>query len=106
MLASSHSLVHAFAGLEAGFLQSPLKVMPEALQTFSHDVEFTLYYLSAALRGSVAATQTLPKLREDHRRLLEKRQSLAEADEFVLIETDRITVNLNTLREQVMRYIA
>ncbi len=105
MLASSHALANAMAALEAGFLHSSMPTIPPALDQFARDVDFTLYYLSAALRGSVAASQTLPKLREDHRRLIEARQSLGDADEFVLLETDRITVTLNTLREQVMRYV-
>ncbi len=105
ILASSHSLANAMAALEAGFLHSSMRTVPPALDQFARDVDFTLYYLSAALRGSAAASQTLPKLREDHRRLIEARQSLGDADEFVLLETDRITVTLNTLREQVMRYV-
>ncbi len=105
MLASSHTLANAMAALEAGFLHSSMRTVPPALDQFARDVDFTLYYLSAALRGSAAASQTLPKLREDHRRLIEARQSLGDAGEFVLLETDRITVTLNTLREQVMRYV-
>jgi uncharacterized membrane protein YccC len=105
MLASSHSLANAMAALEAGFLHSSIRNVPPALDQFARDVDFTLYYLSAALRGSAAASETLPKLREDHRRLIEARQSLGDAGEFVLLETDRITVTLNTLREQVMRYV-
>jgi uncharacterized membrane protein YccC len=105
MLASSHALANAMAALEAGFLHSSMRTAPPALEAFARDVDFTLYYLSAALRGSAAASETLPKLREDHRRLIEARQSLGDADEFVLLETDRITVTLNTLREQTMRYV-
>jgi hypothetical protein len=105
MLASSHSLANAMAALEAGLLHSSMGNIPPALDQFARDVDFTLYYLSAALRGSAAASETLPKLREDHRRLIEARQSLGDAGDFVLLETDRITVTLNTLREQVMRYV-
>lgn len=105
MLASSHALANAMAALEAGFLHSPMQAVPPVLAQFARDVDFTLYYLCAALKGSAAAHQTLPKLREDHRRLMEARQSLGDAGEFVLLETDRITVTLNTLREQVMRYV-
>jgi hypothetical protein len=92
--------------LEAELTQAPRHEAPPALQQFSHDVEFTLYYLSAALRGSVAAAETLPKLREDHRKLIEAKQSLAPDEDLVLLETERITTALNTLREQVMRFIA
>ena len=64
-----------------------------------------MYYLAAALRGSPSASRNLPALREDHRRLIEARRNFSAQDEYVLIETDRLTVSLNTLREQVMRYI-
>jgi uncharacterized membrane protein YccC len=105
ILASSHALMHAMMGLEAGLIQAPVRTPPEVFKTFAKDVEFTLYFLTAALRGSSSAAETLPKLREDHRRLLEARNAFSSADEFVLIETDHITTSVNTLREQVMRYI-
>lgn len=105
ILASSHALTHATMAIEAGTAARRPQTPPNALEIFANDVEFTLYYLSAALRGcSPAATQTLPKLREDHRRLMEVRDSFSGNDEFILIETDHITTTLNTLREGVMRY--
>ncbi len=103
MLASSHTLVRTMMGMEAGLEQiGPQSTSPE-FQTFCDDVEFTLYFLAAALRGSSAATRTLPALREDHRRLLESLDS-SHIDDFLLTEADRLTVSLNTLREQVARY--
>jgi uncharacterized membrane protein YccC len=105
MLASSHALVNAMMGLEAGAIETDVHTSSEALETFGNDVEFTLYYLAAALRGSPSASRNLPALREDHRRLVEARRNFSEQDEYVLIETDRLTVSLNTLREQVMRYL-
>jgi hypothetical protein len=98
--------MHAIMALEAGVIGASVHTTPEVFRTFANDVEFTLYFLSAALRGSSAASQTLPKLRDDHRRMLEARAAFSSNDEFVLIETDRITTALNTLREQVMRYHA
>ena len=92
--------------MEADLTQTPRHQAPPALKQFSNDVEFTLYYLSAALRGSVAAAETLPKLREDHRRLIEAKGSLAPDADIVLLETDRITTGLNTLREQVTRFVS
>ena len=92
--------------LEASVIQTPVRPLAPALQAFAHDVEFTLYFLAAALRGSQAATETLPQLREDHRRLVEALNETSAADEYVLIATDLLTVGLNTLREQVMRYVA
>jgi uncharacterized membrane protein YccC len=105
MLASSHALMLAIFGLEAGMGHGQPQTPPAALKTFAHDVDFTLYYLAAALRGSKPASETLPQLREDHRKLLKARDSFSPDDSYVLAETDRLTVSLNTLREQVMRYV-
>ncbi len=105
ILASSHALMHAMMGLEAGLIQTSVHTSPDAFKTFANDVEFTLYFLAAALRGSSVAAETLPKLREDHRRLVEARDAFSPTDTFVLTESDRITTSLNTLREQVMRYV-
>ncbi len=105
ILASSHALVHAMMALEAGAVQTQAISLPPQFQSFAHDVEFTLYFLAAALRGSSAASETLPALREDHTRLVQARESFPSAYDFVLIETDRLTTALNTLREQVTRYI-
>jgi len=105
MLASSHSLMLAVTGLEAGMMHSQTHTPIAALQTFMHDVDFTLYFLSSALRSSKPASQALPELREDHRKLVEARDSFSPSDGYVLAETDRLTVSLNTLREQVMRYV-
>ncbi len=106
ILASSHSLVHAVMGLEAGLVQSAAETTPQAFITFAKDVDFTLYFLTGALRGSDFANKTLPQLREDHRRLIEARDLFSPGDNYVLIETDRLTVSLNTLREQLMRYVS
>lgn len=103
ILAHSHALMHAMMALEAGLIGLKPSSPPPEFRAFAHDVEFTLHFLAAALRGSSAATQTLPKLREDHTRLLEARERFSPAYEFVLIETDRLTTALNTLREQVTR---
>lgn len=106
MLASSHALAESMREMEAETFHTPVREQSPALQSFARDVEFTLYYLSAALRGSASAAETLPKLREDHRRLVRAKSSLGAAEEPVLLGTDRITTTLNTLREQTMRYLA
>jgi uncharacterized membrane protein YccC len=105
MLASSHALVHAIMGLEAGSLRAPVQSPPQLFETFADHVEFTLYFLASTLRGSPNSVPTLPKLRDDHRRLVEARDRFSPGDEYVLIETDRITTSLNTLREQVAKYV-
>ena len=106
MLASSHALIHAIMGLEAGMLHAHTHTSADVLKAFARNVDFTLYFLASALRGSSPANDNLPRLREDHRRLLEARANFSGEDEYVLIETDRLTVSLNTLREQIMRYVS
>ncbi|HEY7387260.1 MAG TPA: hypothetical protein VH640_02050, partial [Bryobacteraceae bacterium] len=105
MLASSHALVYAVMSLEAGMIQSPPRGPAPAFQTFANDVEFTLYLLAAVLRGWRGTGEELPKLRDDHRHLVEAGQALSPSEAFLLLETDRLTVSLNTLREQVFRYV-
>lgn len=105
VMASSRALAHAVMGLEAGLVQSIPKTAPDAFRLFANDVDLTLYVLATALRGSKFANSSLPQLREDHRKLLEARSAFSPLDEYVLLETDRLTVSLNTLREQVARYV-
>lgn len=105
ILASSHALVHAIAGLDAALTQQRAVRLPEAFTTFANDVELTLYFLAAALRGSPAASETLPQLREDHRRIVQSRDRLSAEDTFLVLETDRLVVGLNTLREQIVQYV-
>lgn len=105
IMASSHALVNAIMGIEAGLIASQGDTAPEAFRTFANDVEFTLYFLAQALHGAPFANRTLPELRRDHRRLVEAREGFSELDQYILAETDRLTVSLNTLREQVIRYL-
>lgn len=106
ILASSNSLVHCVMGLEAEVLKTSSHTALAAFQSFAHEVDLTLYFLSAALRGSGPAMQSFPKLREDHTRMVQARGSSSALDELVILETDRLTVSLNTLREQIVRYLA
>jgi uncharacterized membrane protein YccC len=104
MLASSHRLVHALMALESGLYQSKFVTPRDAFRTFSHDVEKTLYFLAASLRGSAIHPGDLPDLREDHHALLRSGDSHVERYALVNIETDRITNSLNTLREQIISW--
>ena len=104
MLASSHRLVHALMALEAGLYQSSFVPPRDAFRRFSNDVEKTLYFLAASLRGSEIRPGDLPDLREDHHALLRSGDSRAERYALVNIETDRITNSLNTLREQIISW--
>lgn len=104
MLASSHRLVHALMALESGLYQSNFVPPRDAYCAFSNDVEKTLYFLAASLRGSAIHPGDLPDLREDHHALLRSGDSHVERYALVNIETDRVTNSLNTLREQIIAW--
>ena len=105
MLASSHRLVHAMMALEAGLYSSHPVPAREAFQQFANDVELTLYYLASYLRRSPITREALPDLREDHHALVHSSHALTERYALVDVETDRITNSLNTLSEELFRWI-
>ncbi len=106
MLASSHRLAKALLALEAAIANSaPVSPRPPFFQ-FANDVELTVYYLAAALRGSRVEADSLPDLREDHRVLVQTGDSGAEVYALVNVETDRITNSLNTLSGEILRWVA
>jgi uncharacterized membrane protein YccC len=105
LLASSHRLAHALMALEAGLSTSRSAPPREAFRKFANDVELTLYYLAAALRGSPLAPDALPDLREDHRALVQTGDSHSQPYALMNVETDRITNSLNTLSEEVLRWL-
>lgn len=104
MLASSHRLIHAVMALEAGLASRAAPPRP-AFRPFANDVELTLYYLAAAIRGSKVDAASLPDLREDHHALVHSVVPGPERYALVNTETDRITNSLNTLREQVLAWV-
>jgi uncharacterized membrane protein YccC len=105
ILASSHRLAHAMMALEAGLATSHPVPPREAFRPFADHVELTLYYLAAALRGSPLRREDLPDLREDHHALVQSGDPLTERYALVNVETDRITNSLNTLSEEVLRWL-
>jgi uncharacterized membrane protein YccC len=106
ILASSHRLAYAFMSLEAGLEASGSAPPRQAFRAFAENVEKTLYYLAAALRGSDLNKEYLPDLREYHNALVNSGDPNVERYALVNVETDRITNSLNTLSEQVLRWIA
>jgi len=105
MMASSHRLIHAIMALEAGLRTSQPAPARQAFYRFSDDVELTLYSLASALRGSPLARADLPDLREDHHALAHSGDPAAERYALVNAETDRLTNSLNTLSEQLLRWL-
>ena len=105
MLASSRRLTHAMMALEAGLARSRPAPARPAFRRLADHIELTLYYLAAALRGSTLTRNDLPDLREDHHALVASGDSAGERYALVNVETDRITNSLNTLSEEVLRWI-
>jgi uncharacterized membrane protein YccC len=105
ILANSHRLIHAVMALEAGLFRSrPVPARP-AFAAFANDVDSTLYFLAAYLRGVAVRHCDLPDLREDHRALLQTGMSNVERYEMVNVETDRVTNSLNTLSMELVQWV-
>jgi uncharacterized membrane protein YccC len=105
MLANSHRLVQAIMALEAGLSTSRPAPARAPFRPFANDVELTLYYISAALRGSPLTLDELPDLREAHHALVNSGDPLTERYALVNVETDRITNSLNTLSEEALEWL-
>ncbi len=105
IVANTHRLAHAFMAMEAALSSRPAPPRP-TFKKFADDVELTLYYLAAALRGSRLEPNDLPDLRADHRALVHTEHGAEERYTLVNVETDRITNTLNTLSEQILSYVA
>ncbi|MES1261614.1 MAG: FUSC family protein, partial [Acidobacteriota bacterium] len=106
MLVNSHSFVHAVMALESGLYQTR-KVPPrEATGQFASKVEQTLTALARGLRDRSGLPGDLPDLREAHTAILQSRKAGTDRYTLVNIETDRITTSLNTLAEQVRKWLA
>ena len=105
MLASSHRLAHALMALEAAITGSPPSTPREAFHVFANDVEMTLYLLAQTLRGSPIPPGALPDLREDHHALLHSGDPGVGPYALVNVEADRITNSLNTLSEEISRWV-
>ncbi len=105
ILASSHRLIHAVMALEAGLHSSRAVPARAAFSRFANDVELTLHSLAEALRGSPLAHADLPNLREDHHALTQSGDSTVERYALVNVETDRVTNSLNTLSEELLKWL-
>jgi uncharacterized membrane protein YccC len=104
ILAASHQLIHAFTGLEAGFRRIQENRLPPTFKTFANDIEFTLYFLSSALRNESTKPEHLPVLRDDFNKIV-LAGPLPDNQQFLIAETDRIVTSVNTIREQVIRWL-
>jgi len=104
VFANSHRLIHAVMSLEAGLYRSRPVPARSAFRTFANDVDTTLYFLAAGLRGTRIEPAALPDLREDHHALLQAGDPRTERYALVNIESDRITNSLNTLSGEILQW--
>jgi hypothetical protein len=92
--------------LEAGLFRSqPVPPRPQ-FATFANNVDSTLYFLAAYLRGVPVKSGDLPDLREDHRALVQSGAAHAGRYELVNVESDRVTNSLNTLSMELIQWVA
>jgi uncharacterized membrane protein YccC len=107
MLASSHDFIYAVMSLESAALEEVRteKTCAPLLHKYLDRVELTLYFLSTALRGDPDHLSEVADLREHHRALAECAQNNGSRHSLALVETDRMTNALNTLREQVQELV-
>ena len=106
ILANSHRFIHAAMALEAALFRSrPVPARAE-FATFANNVDSTLYFLAAYLRGVPVKSGDLPDLREDHRALVHSGASNVERYQLVNVESDRLTNSLNTLSGELIQWVA
>jgi uncharacterized membrane protein YccC len=106
MLASSHGLINAVMALEAAIPESKEGPPPDGFRAYCRDVEIALHSVSSALRGSKILARALPDLREGYRRMTQAGSFSSGRLALVAMETDRLTNRLNTLAEQVVKWVA
>lgn len=104
ILANSHRFIHAVMSLEAGLARSRPAPARPPFRPFAADASRTLELLARGLRAGEIASR-LPDLREDHHQLLRSGDPGVERYGMVNLETDRITNSLNTLVEEIGRWI-
>jgi uncharacterized membrane protein YccC len=104
ILANSHRLIHAVMSLEAGLATSAPAPPREAFRKLANDIDTTLYYLAASLRGAAIERSHLPDLREDHHALLQSGDPRTGRYALSNVENDRIVNSLNTLTDHVLDY--
>jgi len=105
MLASSHGLINAVMALEAALPESEVCPPPDSFRAYCHDVEISLHSIAAALRGSKILARALPDLREGYRKMIASADFSSGRMALVAMETDRLTNRLNTLAEQVLKWV-
>jgi uncharacterized membrane protein YccC len=104
ILASTRRLARALLAIEAVIGPQGSAPVPESFRTFADNIDLTLYYLAAILRGSAITPDLLPDLRADHSALLDSPEQTGQPNALLITEADRLTNAANTLSEEVFRW--
>jgi uncharacterized membrane protein YccC len=105
MLASSHGFINGVMALEAALPGENDEPAPDSFRAFAYDVEISLHSIASALRGSKIVASALPDLRADYQRLMQSQKPWSGRQALLGMEADRITNRLNTLGEQVVKWV-
>jgi len=106
ILADSHRFIQAVMSLESGLYASQPVPVRDAFRKLSNDVDVTLYYLAAGLRGTAITSADFADLRADHQALLESGDPANRRYALVNMETDRIVNSLNTVAGHIRTLVA
>ena len=98
MLVSSHAFVRAGMSIESSFYAGKGPGQNEAVLAFASEVEIALSALASALRTNSRPPDKLPALREAW-------NAMQLPPSLLYAETDLIATSLNTLHEQVAKWI-
>jgi uncharacterized membrane protein YccC len=106
MLVASHGFVRAALAIES-MLDRPRSMPPRpATVDFAAAVGKTLASMAGALRSGSRLPADMPDLRERHDAIVAATSVPTEQYTLINTETDRIATSLNTLREQLAKYVS
>lgn len=105
ILISSHAFVRAAMAIESDPETTRYPAVTEAACNFAERGEQALQWMSAALRSS-KPTGPFPNVREAWTQLDEATRAASHPHSLLVVEADRMATGLNTLREQIVRWLA
>jgi uncharacterized membrane protein YccC len=105
MLTTSHGFVRAVLAIESAADRAHLVPARPAAIAFAAEVASTLESMANSLRSNKPLPDEMPDLREAHNAILASTGAVTDQYTLVNTETDRIATSLNTLGEQIAKYI-
>lgn len=104
ILVSLYTFVRSVMAMESAiYMTSRAPARPASLE-FASRVDMTLDAIARSLRSSTPLDPKLPDLREAHNAIVQPEKATTERYTLINMETDRITISVNTLREQIAKW--